>query len=74
MVSVDGAAVAIGGDSDGDYSNAIFRLVCSALDECQWAKMAQKMSVAREDFVAMTIPDEMTNCRAKVITKVQCQP
>ena len=67
MVSVDGAVVAIGGSSNDGNSNAIFRLVCSSLDECQWAEMAQKMSVAREDFVAMAIPYEMANCQKKKI-------
>ena len=69
MVSVDGTVVAIGGWSNNELSNAIFHLVCSSLDECQWTQMAQKLSVARDNFVAMTIPDEMTNCRAKVRTK-----
>ena len=66
MVSVDGTVVAIGGRSNGALSNAIFQLVCSSLDECQWAEMAQKLSVARWDFVAMAIPDEMTNCKKKL--------
>ena len=69
MVSVDGTVVAIGGRSNNELSNAIFQLVCSSLDECQWTEMAQKMSVARSNFVAMPIPDEMTNCRAKVRPK-----
>jgi len=67
MVSVNGTVVAIGGLNNDGYSNAIFQLVCSALDECVWVEMAQKLSVARGNFVAMTIPDEMTNCQKKPI-------
>ena len=69
MVSVDGTVVAIGGHRNGD-SNAIFHMVCSVLDECQWVEMAQKLSVARGYFVAMTIlpdADEMSNCQKKPI-------
>ena len=63
MVSVDGTVVAIGGWSNSAWSDAIFHLICSALDECQWAEMAQRLSVARSFFVAMAIPDEMVNCQ-----------
>ena len=75
MVSVDGTVIAIGGYggfggewSHGDYSNSLYKLVCS--QKCRWIELAQKLTVARYGFVAMTIPDEMTNCRAKVRTKV----
>ena len=71
MVNFDGHVIAIGGynSNEGD-SNALFKLDCTTYDDCQWIKMAQKLKVARSAFVAMTIPDEIANCRAKVRTKV----
>ena len=66
MVSVDGTVIAIGGYSnDGCYSKSLYKLECS--DDCHWKEMSQKLTAAREWFVAMTIPDEMTNCQKKPI-------
>ena len=70
MVNFDGSVVAIGGGKRSGHSDALFKLLCSTKGECEWKKMSQKLTVARDFFVAMTIPDEMANCRAKVRTKV----
>lgn len=70
MVNFDGSVVAIGGKSFDGLSKALFKLDCTTYDDCQWKEMSQKLTVARGAFVAMTIPDEMTNCTAKVRTKV----
>ena len=65
MVEFDGTVVAIGGYSKDDQSSSLIKLVCS-IDECQWTEMSQKLEVARCLFVAMLIPDEMTNCHKKL--------
>ena len=76
MVSVDGTVIAISGNTMqcrrgicrvGDHSNSLYKLVCN--QNCRWKELPQKVTVARRDFVAMTIPDEMTNCRGKVRTR-----
>ena len=68
MVSVDGAVIAIGGYSNvNGYSKSLYKLACS--QECHWKEMSQKLTVARSSFVAMTIPDEMTNCQKKPINQ-----
>ena len=68
IVNFDGSVISIGGWNSNGPSDALFKLVCST-KECKWEKMAQKLKVARNAFVAMTIPDEMANCRAKVRSK-----
>ena len=65
MVSVDGTVIAIGGNNNNDNLNALYKLECS--DDCHWKEMSQKLTFARRHFVAMTIPDEMTNCPKKPI-------
>ena len=65
MVNYEGSVIAIGGYDYDDYSKSLFKLECS--DECQWKEMSQKLAEGRTDFVAMTIPDEMTNCQKKPI-------
>ena len=66
MVNFDSSVVVIGGWSEkNSYSSSLYKLMCSH-DECMWSEMGQKLIAAREMFVAMKIPDEMTNCTAKV--------
>ena len=71
MVNFDGSVIVIGGWGKEDgHSDSLYKLVCSNDKRCKWEEMSQKLTVARQNFVAMMIPDEMTNCRAKVRTKV----
>ena len=68
MVSVDSTVVSIDNSNIDDNYKSLYKLVCR--EECQWIELTKKLTVARSSFVAMTIPDEMTKCRAKVRTKV----
>ena len=69
MVNFDDSVIVVGGlNKENGYSKSFYKLVC--FDDCHWNMMPQKLAVARGLFVAMTIPDEMTNCKAKVRTKV----
>ena len=65
MIEFGDTAIAIGGTSyDGLHpSNSLYKLVCYHGTNCEWKEMSQKLRVARFDFVAMLIPDWMTNCK-----------
>ena len=64
MVSVDDSVVAIGGvdKNTGQDSANIFKLECNQEQECGWYKLSETLEVARYYFVAMMIPDHLTNC------------
>ena len=69
MVNFDGNLIVVGGwDQQNGFSNSLYKLMCPHEDACIWEQMGQNLNVARNSFVAMTIPDEMATCRAKVIT------
>ena len=60
MVSLGDKIVVIGGYSpDGGTLNDIYELQCST---CQWEKMEQSLQYARNRFVAIPIPDKLTDC------------
>ena len=53
--------VIIGG---GIESSSLHRLTCQNQD-CEWKTMSQLLKVARNEFVAMLIQDELVNCSGK---------
>jgi hypothetical protein len=63
LPSPDGQGViVIGGYSDGDgVQSSMYKLICDQL-ECKWSEMEQQLQIARRYFVAMLIPDALTNC------------
>jgi hypothetical protein len=61
LPSQDGQGViAIGGNSNGVHSS-MYKLICDQL-ECKWSEMEQQLQIARQLFVAMLIPNHLTNC------------
>jgi hypothetical protein len=62
--SPDGQGViVIGGYSTTDHADqsSIYKLICDQL-ECKWSEMEQQLKIPRDLFVAMLIPDTLTNC------------
>jgi hypothetical protein len=62
--SPDGQGVIlIGGYSSTDPGNqsSMYKLICDQLG-CKWSEMEQQLQRSRRDFVAMLIPDHLTNC------------
>jgi hypothetical protein len=56
--------ILIGGNNvtgAGGYHAYLIELICDAM-ACEWVEMEQKLQVPRDDFVAMLIPDTLTNC------------
>jgi hypothetical protein len=43
------------------YQSSIHKLICDQLG-CKWSEMAQQLKMSRQNFVAMLIPDTLTNC------------
>ena len=65
MVSLGNRLITMGGynygEEFGGFQNIMFQFECSNLN-CQWKQMAQTLDYARRDFVAMLIPNELTDC------------
>ena len=61
MVATENSLVVIGGVTDGEYSKDLFELTCSETG-CKWREMEQKLTIGRSNFVAMMVPDTLTNC------------
>jgi hypothetical protein len=63
LPSPDGQGViVIGGYSDTDgYQSSMYTLICDQV-ECNWSEMEQQLKIARQLFVAMLIPNHLTNC------------
>jgi hypothetical protein len=64
LTSPDGQGVIlISGHSatDSAYQSSIHKLICDQLG-CKWSEMEQQLKIARESFVAMLIPNHLTNC------------
>jgi hypothetical protein len=63
LTSPDGQGVIlIGGWSATDgYQSSIYKLIYDQL-EWKWSEMEQQLQIARRYFVAMLIPDTLTNC------------
>ena len=65
MVQLDKDVVIIGGYVPyvGDQSS-LHRLTCQNRN-CEWKTLTQQLKVARTEFVAMLIPDELVDCSGK---------
>ena len=63
IVPFDKDVVIIGGHYSG-YQSSLHRLTCQNQD-CEWKTMSQLLKVARNEFVAMLIHDELGNCSGK---------
>jgi hypothetical protein len=61
LPSPDGQGVIVIGGYSAGYQSSIYKLICDQL-KCQWSEMEQKLKFSRQDFVAMLIPDTLTNC------------
>ena len=61
IVPFDKDVVIIGGWDGSSYQSSLHRLTCHNQD-CEWKTMSQQLKVARSDFVAMLIPDELVDC------------
>ena len=63
MVSLGDKIFVIGGLSgpwsEGNILSDIYQLRCS---NCPWSKLDQSLQYARYDFIAMLIPDVITDC------------
>ena len=54
--------VLIGGYSyDDEFQDGFYKFSCSNRN-CVWTEMPQKLAVARENFVAIPIPDDLAIC------------
>ena len=62
VVSLGDRVIAMGGTDGSKYSNAIYELTCKTEYECTWTQMKQKLNIARSNFVAMPIYDELVSC------------
>ena len=60
MVTLDKDVVALGGYSSGSQSS-LYLMTCQN-KVCEWQTMSQKLKIDRASFVAMLIPDELTDC------------
>jgi hypothetical protein len=64
LPSPDGQGVIfIGGwsENSGLQSSFFYKLICDQLG-CKWSEMEQELKIHRSNFVAMLIPDTLTNC------------
>ena len=62
MVTLDKDVVVLGGWVSGSgYQSSLYLMTCQN-KVCEWQTMSQELKVGREDFVAMLIPDELTDC------------
>ena len=62
IVPFDKDVVIVGGEFP--QSSSLYRLTCQNQD-CEWKTMSQQLKVARFDFVAILIPDELVDCSGK---------
>jgi hypothetical protein len=64
VTSPDGQGVIVIGGATfipTEDQSALYQLNCNE-SGCEWHEMEQKLKIARERFVAMLIPDILTNC------------
>ena len=60
------ALYAIGGEYDYNFANDIFKFQCSSdINTCRWTKSETTLRFARNDFVAIPIPNSLADklCR-----------
>ena len=66
MVEFEDTVVAIVSTYDAMQKperNSLYKLNCSSDVTCKWQEMSQKLAIPRNGFVAIMVPDEMTNCQ-----------
>jgi hypothetical protein len=61
LPSPDGQGVIIMGATTITEQSSIYKLICDQLG-CKWSEMEQQLKIPRRYFVAMLIPDTLTNC------------
>ena len=61
MVILDKTDVVVIGGWDGGQLSSLYRMTCQN-KECEWETMSQTLKFGRNNFVAMLIPDELTDC------------
>jgi hypothetical protein len=61
LPSPDGEGVILMGGYSYEYQSSIHKLICDQLG-CKWSEMEQQLKIPRELFVAMLIPNYLTNC------------
>ena len=62
MVTLDKDVVVIGGYRESGTSLEPLYLMNCLFFHCEWKLMSQELKFARQNFVAMLIPDELTDC------------
>ena len=61
MVPLDKDLVVIGGNDGSGAQSSLYLLSCHNKG-CGWTTMTQTLQVGRYGFVAMVLPDELTDC------------
>ena len=61
MVPLGLGQAIIGGETDDTKTNKIYHLECSQ-ESCDISKLEAELSIARESFVAIPIPDFLSGC------------
>ena len=72
MVPLELGQAIIGGETDGTRTNKIYHLECSQ-EIWDLSKLDAELSMARESFVAIPIPDFLSGCisEGKILTLQQ---
>ena len=60
--SGNGVIIVGGSTTNLEMQSSLYEMRCGPYLVCEWYEMTQKLQVARFRFVAMLIPDEITNC------------
>ena len=61
MVRLGNAQAILGGNSNNVYQSKIYLMTCSNWN-CIISLLSRELSVARDDFVAIPIPDSISGC------------
>ena len=61
MVPLELGQAIIGGETDDTSTNKIYHLECSQ-KTCDISKLEAKLSIGRDSFVAIPIPDYLSGC------------
>ena len=63
MISTSEGLFVLGGRNDIDFQSTVYKLKCSLIgDNCYWHTMNLELSIARADFVALTLSDSLAQC------------
>ena len=65
MISIGNRIMTIGGFNGfaKGYFNEIYQLQCPT---CQWMMMKQSLQYKRDRFIAIPIPNDMTDCHQNI--------